>query len=157
MRRSRDRWLRLLSLLYKFRIGCFVACIALHLRKFFAFCLSICFDFIFAGNSRWGFYSIFVFSDVGKEAACFNLILVSRMLKILDPIKALLHDIGVIFHHCDVDGCNYKAKSRNVLRSHTAHIHRIVKPDWSCFKGVLFSRMKKTNHTFINPNNKYHY
>lgn len=38
---------------------------------------------------------------------------------------ANIHDIGVIWHYCDIEECDYKCKEQYNLKKHKAHIHDI--------------------------------
>ena len=35
------------------------------------------------------------------------------------------NDVGVVWHHCDINGCTYKAKDSGNLKKHKMHVHDI--------------------------------
>lgn len=43
----------------------------------------------------------------------------------LNRHQANIHDIGVVWHYCDIEECNYKCKDKYNLKKHKAHIHDI--------------------------------
>lgn len=46
--------------------------------------------------------------------------------------QANIHDINVVWHHCGVDGCEYKSKDKYNLDKHKANIHNINRVWYVC-------------------------